>query len=193
MLLFLPWLFLSALWTRGECKGPGVRGRGFAPGSSGEGARRSGRTRLLASLQTPPRAPEVPGPEGQGSRVPTVLASWLGSGCASPRSREGWAPGAHSDRGEGNRARPVALQVLKFSAEGNAPKTSHWKWLCGWTPVAGGSSRSRTQTPSPLWATGDPQAARVEVAVPVQRCTKAKARPGGTSRLPPTPGLQGLL
>ena len=63
-----------------------ARGRGFAPGSSEEGAHLSGRTRLLASLQTPPRAPEVPGAEVQGSRVPTVLASWLGSGRASRRS-----------------------------------------------------------------------------------------------------------
>ena len=103
-------------------------------------------------------------------RAPAYPPSWHPGWVVGARpggAGEGWAPRASSDRGEGNRTRPVALQVLKFSAEGNAPKTCRWKWLCGCTPVAGGSSGSRRQTPSPPRAPGDPPAAGVEVAVPV--------------------------
>ena len=58
-------------------------------------------------------------------RAPAYPPSWHPGWVVGARpggAGEEWAPRAHSDRGEGNRARPVALQVLKFSAEGNAPQ-----------------------------------------------------------------------
>lgn len=100
---------------------------------------------------------------------------------------EGWAPTAPLNLQEGNRARPGALQVLKLSAEGNAPKTFPWTWLRGWTQALAGVVGAAD--PIIPRGTGDQQAAGVEVAVPVLRSTKARVRPGGTvvRLLPPGP------
>lgn len=170
-----------------------ARGWGFAPGSSEEGARQSGRTRLLASLQTPPRAPEGPGAEVQGSRVPTVLASWLGSGRVSRRSRGGvGAEGPQRPRRGKPSSAGCAASPKIFGGGKCATKTFHWKWLCGWTPVAGGSSGSRRQTPSPLWGL---ETRRLRELRSQSRCSDAprpKRDREGLVGLPPrTPGPSG--
>ena len=84
MLPLLPWFFLPALWSRGECAGPRARrgGPGARGGSSVKGARRRGRARL-------------PGKFANTSARPSGARAWsAGVDTNSLRERQGRVVGA---------------------------------------------------------------------------------------------------
>lgn len=160
-----------------------ARGRGFGAGvhagSSGEGARRSGRTRLLASLQTPSRAP-------RGARC---------RGAGLPRTHRPGIPGrmgARPRRPGGGRPGPTVTAERKPSSAGCAasPKVFGGGKCAGSGCVAGPQLLAGV-----LGAAGRPHlhSGRLETRrlrelrsrSPVQLVHQGQSATGRTGRLPP--------